>query len=81
MCSSDLEPVVQGWLPDSSQGYGGIRPIPTAVFTKESAGAATVIYVLCPSRGPAACAVRRAAMEGETLVVEMDDGSARRVGR
>ncbi len=74
------EPVVQGWLPDSSQGYGGIRPIPTAVFVKESAGAATVIYVLCPSRGPAACPVRRAAMDGETLVVEMDDGSIRRTG-
>jgi hypothetical protein len=74
------EPVVQGWLPDSSQGYGGIRPIPTAVFTKETPGAATAIYVLCPSRGPAACPVRRAAMDGETLVVEMENGDVRKMG-
>jgi len=73
------EPVVQGWLPDSSQGYGGIRPIPTAVFTKEASGTVTAIYVLCPSRGPAACPVRRAAMEGEALVVEMENKSVRKV--
>ena len=74
------DPVVQGWLPDSSKGYGGVRPIPTAVFAKEAPGVSTVMYVLCPSRGPAACPVRRAVLEGETLVVEMNDGSRRTAG-
>ena len=43
------EPVVQGWLPDSSSGYGGVRPIPTAIYRKQAQGKITMLYVLYPS--------------------------------
>jgi len=48
-------PVVQGWLPDSSSGYGGIRPIPTAIYRKQATGKTTLLYALFPSAEPAGC--------------------------
>lgn len=70
------EPVVQGWLPGGG-GYGSVRPIPTAIYATTSAAPASVIYVLYPTAGPAACPVRGATREGRTLRIQMDDGTSR----
>jgi hypothetical protein len=64
---------VQGWLPDASLGYGGIRPIPTAVYGKEVRGKATVLYVLYPSPKRAVSPVKGVALDGNTLIVEFND--------
>ena len=69
------EPVVQGWLPDSSSGYGGVRPIPTAVYRKRAQGKTTLYYVLSPSATPAACPVKDVRLAGDTLKVTRTDGS------
>src|SRR5262249_32403104 len=68
------EPVVQGWLPDSSAGYGGIKPIPTAVYTKTATGMTAMIYVLWPSSNAAACPVADVRFSSEELAVRMNDG-------
>jgi hypothetical protein len=72
------EPVFQGWLPDSSSGYGGIRPIPTAVYRKQAEGAATMIYVLAPApAGAAPRGVQGARFAGGALTLTFADGSER----
>jgi hypothetical protein len=68
------EPVVQGWLPDRSGGYGAMKPIPTAVYTKSATGKTTMLYVLWPSPKEAVCAVKNANVRDDTLVVETTDG-------
>jgi len=68
------EPVVQGWIPDSSTGYGGIRPIPTAVFSKEGAGNCTMVYVLWPSKNNLPCPAENATVEGNVLTINYKDG-------
>lgn len=73
------EPVVQGWLPDSSGGYGGIRPIPTAVYRKQAKGKTTVLYALFPSAATAACPVKGLRVEGSTLTVTRTDGVEKKV--
>ena len=64
-------PVVQGWLPDSSSGYGGIRPIPTAVYRRQAQGDVTVLYALWPCPGREPCPVQKLSLTGDTLVVKM----------
>ena len=68
------EPVVQGWLPAHSGGYGGIRPIPTAIYRKESQGPVTLLYALCPTAKAAACPVKAAELSGDRLTVRLADG-------
>ncbi len=73
------KPVVQGWLPDSSLGYGGIRPIPTAIYHKTVTGQATVLYVLYPTDGPADCPVANAEISDDNLVIRLRDGVTKRI--
>ena len=63
------KPVVQGWLPDPSAGYGGMKPIPTAIYRKTITGKATVLYVLYPTAKPADCPVTDVKLAGDTLTV------------
>lgn len=65
---------VQGWLPDAALGYGGIRPIPTAVYEKRAAGKVQMVYALAPSSGPAACPVAHAEVAEGRLRLRMTDG-------
>jgi hypothetical protein len=71
------EPAVQGWLPDSSSGYGGIRPIPTAVYRRQAQGKATLLYALSPSASPAPCPVKSLQLAGDALSVTLVDGSSK----
>jgi hypothetical protein len=73
------EPAVQGWLPDSSAGYGGIRPIPTAVFRKQAQGKVTLLYALCPSAASAPCPVTDLQLVDSTLTVRLADGSQKSI--
>jgi hypothetical protein len=73
------EPFVQGWIPDNSSGYGGIRPIPTAVFQKEASGNCTQIYVLWPSKNREPCPVATAEISENTLKVTFKDGSIKSI--
>ena len=68
------DPVVQGWLPDASIGYGGIRPIPTAIYRKRAAGRTMLLYALCPSAASAACPVKELRLTGDTLAIRRGDG-------
>lgn len=67
-------PEVQGWLPDGSQGYGGVRPIPTAIYSKKVTGKVTLVTVLYPTPAGKACPVREVTVSGETLTLKMGDG-------
>jgi hypothetical protein len=69
------DPVVQGWLPDSSSGYGGIRPIPTAIYRKRAQGRTLMLYALYPSATPAPCPVKELQFADSTLKVLFVDGS------
>jgi hypothetical protein len=69
------EPVVQGWLPDSSSGYGGIRPIPTAVYKKQAQGNVVMLYALFPSASSAPCPVTDVRLANSTLTVTRGHGS------
>ena len=69
------EPVVQGWLPDSSAGYGGVRPIPTAAYRKHAQGRTTMLYALCPSATSAPCPVKDVQFADTTLKVLFADGT------
>jgi len=69
------EPVVQGWLPDRAGGYGGIRPISTAIYRKEVSGNVTLLYALCPTAKAAACPVKTVALLGDTLTVCLTNGA------
>ncbi len=73
------EPVVQGWVPDSSAGYGGVRPIPTAIYRKRAAGKTTLLYALCPGAGAAACPVKGLRLADDTLTVTRSDGTVNAV--
>lgn len=80
MVKGQKEPVVQGWLPDSSSGYGGIRPIPTAVYRKQAEGKVTTLYALVPSAtGEAPRAVRDARLGDGVLHVTFADGTQKAV--
>ncbi len=68
------EPVVQGWLPDPTAGYGGIKPIPTAIYAKTVQGKTTVLYVLYPTAQPADCPVTDVKLAGDTLTVRFHHG-------
>jgi hypothetical protein len=52
------KPVVQGWLPDPRLGYGGIRPIPTAIYSKSARGPTTMLYALCAMPNAASGSLR-----------------------
>jgi hypothetical protein len=73
------EPVVQGWLPDPRAGYGGVKPIPTAVYFKSARGPTTVLYALCPTSGAAACPVTEVRLEDDRLTVRLKEGQERQV--
>jgi Heparinase II/III N-terminus/Heparinase II/III-like protein len=73
------EPVAQGWLPDHSAGYGGIKPIPTAVYTSTGPGKRTLLYVLWPSQTGGVCPVAETRISGDQLEVRMSDGKATKV--
>ena len=68
------EPVVQGWLPDHSLGYGGIRPIPTAIFSKTASGKVDMLYVLCPTQKSASCLVTEVSLSGDALTLRFQSG-------
>lgn len=54
--SGQEQPVVQGWLP--AGGYT-VRPIPTAIFEKKTAGRTSFVYVLYPVAAGAQCPVKQ----------------------
>ncbi len=64
---------VQGWLPDHSQGYGGIRPIPTAIYKKSAAGKVAELFVLYPTAAAAALPVTGAEISDGTLKLRFSD--------
>jgi len=68
-------PVVQGWLPDASAGYGGIRPIPTALYRRQAQGKVTMLYVLFPSAVATPCAVKDVQLSAAALRVKYADGT------
>lgn len=68
-------PTVQGWLPDGSKGYGGIRPIPTAIYNKRAGGKVTMVYVLYPAPAGQPCPLRGVRVNGDKLTLQMADGS------
>ena len=70
---------VQGWLPDSALGYGGIRPIPAAIYSKRATGKVQMVYVLAPTLGPAACAVTGATVDGGTMRLQLADGTKKEI--
>ena len=69
------DPVVQGWLPATGQGYGGIKPIPTALFRTTSAAKTNLLYVLYPTRQAAACPIGAARLTGNTLELRLKSGA------
>ena len=73
------EPVVQGWLPDHAGGYGGIRPIPTAIYRKEASGNVTLLYALCSTAKAAACSVESAEFLADRLTVCLTDGTEKKI--
>jgi hypothetical protein len=73
------EPVVQGWLPDHGGGYGGIRPIPTAIYRKEAADSITLLYALCPTANAAACPVESVELSADSLTVHLTNGTEKTI--
>ena len=73
------EPAVQGWLPSRSGGYGGIRPIPTAIYHKEASGNVTLLYALCPTAKETAGPVKSADLSGNRLQVRLTDGTEKSI--
>ena len=73
------EPVVQGWLPDSSAGYGGVRPIPTAIYRKQAAGTVRQLYALVPAAGAPAMPVAALSMDESALTVTRTNGAVTRL--
>jgi hypothetical protein len=71
------EPVVQGWLPDRSAGYGAIKPIPTAVYQKAASASTMMFYVLWPSPNSAVCPVSDVRLRDKELVVRLTSGKKR----
>ena len=54
--SGQEKPTVQGWILKS--GYE-VRPLPTAVFTKEASGPASMAYVLYPTAEGSECPITK----------------------
>jgi hypothetical protein len=73
------EPVVQGWLPDRSAGYGGIKPIPTAIYSKTGTGKTTVLYALWPSSKAADCPITEIRFTSNELAIRMTDGKEKQI--
>ncbi len=73
------EPVVQGWLPDQSAGYGGIKPIPTAIYNTTVNNKTTVLYALYPSAQPTKCPVTDLQMKDDSLTVRFADAPEKRI--
>ncbi|MCX7819118.1 MAG: heparinase II/III family protein [Kiritimatiellae bacterium] len=73
-------PVVLGWLPAPSRGYGAMRPIPTVVFQRVAEGPVELTFVLRPAPAetvdPPPRSVRVAEQE---LEIELADGRRRAV--
>lgn len=68
--SGQQEPSVQGWAPTGNMSEYKVRPIPTPIFEKESAGPTWLAYVFYPTSEGKACPV-----EGiESLSVEAEPG-------
>ena len=72
-------PFLLGWVPDPSKGYGGVRPVPVAVFSGGPVATATWVFVLTPTPGPATCPVRAAKAGETTLELDFEGGSQRSV--
>jgi hypothetical protein len=53
--SGQEEPVVQGWIP--TEGYE-VKPIPTAILTKEGIGLTQFIYILYPIPKGGKCPIK-----------------------
>jgi hypothetical protein len=70
-------PVVQGWLPERAGGYGGIKPIPTAIYQKSAPGQTLLLFALYPTSGPASCPVADVGFASDQLTVRLRDGTER----
>lgn len=82
LVKGQTNPVVLGWLPDSSRGYGGVRPIPTAVFRKEAAGPAEMAFAIRPHRGAKTAAMPRwVEILEDAVTIEWPDGTRRHACR
>jgi len=79
LVTGQTNPVVQGWLPDSSRGYGGIRPIPTAIFKTTASSNTAVLYALFPSTNAAPCPVTAARIQQDTLTVSFSHRAQRSI--
>lgn len=69
------EPVVQGWIPDNSRGYGGVKPVPTAIYRTTASGPVTVLYAVYPSAGAASFPVTSAKMAGNQITIRRKGGA------
>lgn len=65
---------VQGWLPDERRGGSGVRPIPTAVYSRRAAGKVTLLTVLAPTPAGRPCPLREVRLRGTALVLGYADG-------
>jgi len=70
---------VQGWSPDSSAGYGGVRPVPTAIFRTTAPGKATLLFGLSPLRPEQPSRLASLELAGDELTVRFTDGAPRRL--
>lgn len=68
--SGQEEPVVQGWVPAGWMTVYKCRPIPTAVFSKETPGITSMSYVLYPIPKGSSCPVKQV----DSLEVMSEDG-------
>ncbi len=80
LVKGQTNPVVLGWIPDSSRGYGGVRPIPTAVFRKEVAGPVEMVFAIRPYRGAEGAPMPRTVeIHEDAVAIEWPDGTRRHV--
>lgn len=79
LVKGQTNPAVLGWIPDSSLGYGGIRPIQTAVCYREAIGPVEFFFVIRPTRGNAdeSSPPRSITMSDEALTIEWSEDSRR----
>jgi len=68
--SGQVEPVVQGWVPKGGVTRYECRPIPTPIFSQETAGPTGFAYVLYPTPAGAKCPIDRV----ERVPVDADGG-------
>lgn len=69
------KPEVQGWISLGSN-YGGLRQVPTAVFSKTAVqGPTSMVYVLYPTPAGRESALKAARLKGDKLTLELADGS------